>query len=268
MVGRKVVGVLAASALAAGFAAVPRSAAAGGAPAPYLCSGGTVANPITIPAGTYGAVTVSGACTLGTGTLTASSLTITSGGAFAQFFSTSTLTVLGNVNVGSGGIFFIGCGTSPLEDANCPDNPSATTDDSIGGALTSLGAKLLVVHFTFIGGGLTVNGGGAGLSCNNLLNLQPPTPGYVDFDYDGIIGNVSITHLRTCWAGFSDNEILGSVVYGHNTTAIPDGNFVGNNAVEGSLSCFWDSPTPHLSDVFPSSNDVLGTTLGQCVGEV
>ena len=267
MIRSKLTGVLAASAVAVGVAAVPQVASAGPVPTVTICVGGTYASPTVIPAGTYGQLVVIGRCVPGPGTLTAQSLLVYQGAAFASFLSTSTVDVTGNVQLDSGSVFDIGCGTSPLDDATCPDNPDATTSDVIGGNLSATGVALLVVHFTTIEGNTKVVGGGGGLSCNNLPAVLPPTPPFIDFDYDSIGLNAAVIGLGTCWAGFSDSTIGGTMSYLYNAPGLPDGNFLGNNSIGGSLVCYGNFPAPHLSDILPTSNTVGGRTVGQCLGE-
>ncbi len=268
MVRIKLTGAFAAAALAAA------SAIAGAAPAAaagnYTCSGGSFFSPSIIPAGTYASITVTGFCEPAVGTVTVQkSLTVAPGAGLASLVASSTLTVMGSVDVMAGGMFAIGCGTSVLSDATCTDNPDATSTDSIGRNLNTSGAALVIVHFTSIGRNVEMNGGGGGITCDNLPGT--PTPPYVDFDYDTIGGNASVTNLVTCWDGFSNSTIGGNVAFDNNQTNLPligDGNFVGGNTIARNLSCFGNSPTPHLSDAIPTPNSVSGHTAGQCVGEI
>jgi hypothetical protein len=272
MIRIKLSGVLAAAALAAASAiagAAPAGAAPAGAAGNYTCSGGSFFSPSIIPAGTYKSMTVTGFCAPAPGTVMVRNLTVAPGGGLASMVASSTLTVTGNVEVETGGMFAIGCGTSVLNDATCPDNPEATSTDSIGGNLDTSGAVLVIVHFSSIGGNAKMNGGGGGITCDNLPGV--PTPPFVDFDYDAIGGNASVKNLVTCWDGFSDSTIGGNVTFDNNQTNLPligDGNFVGGNVIAGNLRCFGDSPKPHLSDVTHIPNSVGGHTAGQCVAEI
>lgn len=265
MVRIKLTGGLAAAALAA--AAAIAGAAPAAADGNYTCSGGSFFSPSIIPAGTYASITVTGFCAPAPGTVTVrNSLTVAPGAGLASLVASSTLTVMGSVDVMAGGMFAIGCGTSVLSDATCPDNPDATSTDSIARNLNTSGAALVIVHFTSIGGNVEMQGGGGGLTCDNLASA--PTPPFVDFDYDNIGRNAAVTGLRTCWDGFSNSTIGGNVAFSNNQTLIEDGNFVGGDTIARNLSCFGNSPTPHLSDVIPTPNSVSGHTAGQCVGEV
>lgn len=258
----KATGVLGAVGLAAAFAmAGPIPAAAAGS---YTCSGGTASSPSVIPAGSYSSITVTGFCTPDTGTVTvAKSLTVAPGGAFDSETASSTVTIGGSLDVQNGGAVSLGCG--PSFDTPCPEGADVKSNNTIHGNVGGQGAALLVLHFDTIGGNVGVQGGGGGLTCDNLPSI--PTPPFVDFDSNTIGGNASVTGLETCWSGFSNNKIGGNADYSNNQTVIEDGNFVGGNTVARNLSCSGDSPAPHLSDVFPVPNSVAGHTSGQCATE-
>jgi hypothetical protein len=260
----KLTTVLAAGALAVALtigAAFP--AAAGGN---FTCKGGSFSSPSVIPSGTYHTITVKGLCAPeDPGTVTVErSLTVASGGTFFSLLGHATVTVWGSVDIQAGGRFAFGC--APTFDVSCFDDPNATSNDTIHGNLSATGASLLVVHNDTIDGNVSVEGGGNGLTCNNIPGLH--TPGYVDFSTNVIGGNASVEGLRTCWDGFSDNTIGGNVAHINNHTVIEDGNFVGGNTIARNLSCFRDDPLPHLSDFAPAPNTVAGHTEGQCVNEV
>jgi hypothetical protein len=260
----KVTGVLAACAMALAFTvggAFPAAASGN-----YTCRGGTSHTPSVIPAGTYASITVKGFCApADPGVVTVdNSLTVASGATFFSLLGHATVTIGGSVDVQSGGRFAFGCG--PAFDLTCFDDAKATSHDTIHGNLSAEGAALLIVHNDTIDGNVGVRGGGGGLTCHNLHGI--PTPGYVDFSTNVLGRNVSIAGLRTCWDGFSDNTVGGNVSHVDNHTVIDDGNFVGGNSIARNLSCYRDSPRPHLSDFAPIPNSVSGHTEGQCVGEV
>ena len=248
----KLSSLLAASALAASFfvAGAAQAAAAGST----ICSGGSVA------AGTYQNLTVTGFCAIDSGDVNVQhDVTVTGTGGLDGAHAGSRLTVGHNLVVQQGGSAFLGC--------NADDGCGGTLSDTIGGSVSSIGAMFLVIHNSSIGGNVSVSGGTAVYDCSAFA--------FTDFDVDSIGGNVRITGLNTCWDGFSNNTVGGSVTHANNVAIIvedfgPDGNFVGGNTIGGNLNCFGDSPTPHLSDEapVPAPNTVAGRTLGQCVGEV
>jgi hypothetical protein len=253
MVRIKLTGMLAASALATAFA-VAGAAPALAAPANFTCNGGSV------PGGTYVNLTVTGFCAIASGDVTVEhDVTVTATGALIGRVAGSTLTIGHNLVVGQGGSALLGC----LADDDC----GGAFSDKINGSVMSTGAMFLVIHNDVISGQVSVSGGSAKYDCSNFA--------FTDFDVNKIGGNVSITGLNTCWDGFSNNAVGGSVLFDNNVTLIveappvgPDGNFVGGNVIGGSLSCSGNSPTPHLSDEVPIPNSVSGHTVGQCVGEV
>jgi hypothetical protein len=244
--------LLAASALVAGLlvaGAVPAAAADG-----TTCSGGSIAG------GTYKSLTVTGFCAIDSGNVNVlHDVTVTSTGGLGGTYPGSTLTVGHDLVVEQGGSAFLGC--------NADDGCGGTVSDTIMGNVRSIGAMYLVIHNDAIGGNVSVSGGSAVYDCSAFA--------FTDFDRNSIGGNASITGLNTCWDGFSNNTVGGNVRHENNIAIIvepppvgADGNFVGGNTIAGNLTCFGDSPTPHLSDLAPVPNTVAGKTRGQCVGEV
>src|SRR5438105_7507152 len=225
------------------------------AAAPATCAGGTVAP------GTYRFLTITGFCTLDGGNVTVErNLRITSTGALDALFANSTLTVGRDLMVESGGLLALGCDPEELA---CMDDPNATTHDSIGRSLIADRPTLMIVHDNSIGYRVQQSGGGGGFSCNELFPGGPPA--YSDYALNTIGGSANVTGLRTCWSGFSHNVVGGSVNYSDNQTAIEDGNLVDGNQIRGSLSCFQNSPAPHLSDgPVQTKNAVAGAARGQC----
>lgn len=251
--------VLAATVLAAAssvLAAAPAAASSSN----YVCFGGL------IPPGSYSTVTVAGICEPAAGSLNTGTLTIAPNATFAALTAASSVTVYGGISVGLGATFFFGCG--PDQDLTCFDNSSAFSSDSIGSGLTAGNALTVVVHDSLIDGNVWVGGGGGGRAC--VTEPQTGSPAYMDFNGNEIAGNASVTGLRTCWSGFADNLVEGTVTYSNNLTNLPqigDGNFVGGNFIGGNLNCFRNSPNPHLSDFAPIPNTVDGFTSGQCANE-
>lgn len=256
MVRFKVASMLAAPILAAGFliAGATPAAAAGGA---TTCGGGA------ITPGSYSVLTITGFCAVNAGDVTvANNLVVTSTGGLDGTWAGSTLTVGRNLVVETGGIVFLGCDTADAcsNDPN-QDTPTLSTSHVIHGNIVSSGAMFLVIHHDTIGGGVSVGGGGVSYDCSSFA--------FTDFDQNGIGRNVSISGLSTCWDGFANNTVGGNVNFANNITSIDDGNLLGGDTIGKNLSCFGNSPTPHLSDgPSPAPNSVTGNTSGQCVGEV
>jgi hypothetical protein len=244
--------LLAASALVAGMlvaGAAPAAAAHG-----TTCSGGSIAG------GTYKSLTVTGSCAIDSGDVNVlHDVTVASTGGLDGTHPGSTLTVGHDLVVDQGGSAFLGC--------NADDGCGGTVSDTIIGNVRSTGAMFLVIHDDAIRGNVSVRGGSAVYDCSAFA--------FTDFDRNSIGGNARIIGLNTCWDGFSNNTVGGNVRHEDNVAIIvepppvgADGNFVGGNTIGGNLTCFGDSPAPHLSDEDPVPNVVAGKTRGQCVGEV
>ncbi len=219
------------------------------------CSGGTVAP------GTYENLTIRGFCTLDGGNVTVErNVRITSTGGLEALFANSRLTVGRDVLVEHGGLLALGC--DPVELA-CMDDPNATTHDRIARSLIADAPTLMILHDNRIGSDVRQKGGGGGFSCNPLFPNGPPA--YSDYANNRIGGSATVTGLQTCWSGFSHNVVGESVTYSHNQTSIPDGNLIDGNRIGEDLSCFANSPSPHLSDAGPPTKNVVGDDArGQC----
>jgi hypothetical protein len=256
----------------------------------------------TIPAGTYTQVTVTGIChILGAvtgpavgpggaevitncnapgGTVHVLGNLIIAPNAFLDAGSCApAVAVGGNVSVGSGGTFILGCSPFLVIMPPVPPFPTLcpgiTTSDSIGGNVTADHALAVIFHANTINGNLSVEGGGGGLNCNPDANLsaaldsahgdQGPTPAYNDFENSTIGGVVSISGLQGCWFGILRNQVQKNLILTDNTFVDADAMEVLDNIVEGNLICFGNSPTVHVGDSGDTApNKVTGKQLGQC----
>ena len=253
---RKLSYLFAGAALAAGLVVTGATGAAAADSSKATCSGGTVAP------GEYQSLRVTGFCTLdGNGSVTVErSVEVTSTGTLEGVFASSKLMVGGNVIVRAGGNLALGC--DPVELA-CFDSPQVTMSDRIGGSLIAQGAVLMVVHDDVIEHNVMQTGGGGGGSCSPVFPQGPPA--YTDYANNTIEGSATVSGLHTCWAGFSHNVVEGNVRLVGNHTTIPDGNLVDGNKIGGNLSCFNLVPSPHLSDAFTKTKNVVdGKARGQC----
>ncbi len=253
---RKLVSALGACALTAGLMVVSTVTAA--AATNFTCAAGTV------PAGTYTTLTIAGFCSIDGGNVSVKrQLVLQPGAGLNGLFAGSTLTVGDNVLVGSNAVLFLGC--DPVE-LPCLNDGSATQSDTVADSVVSSDAAAVVVHDSTIGGNVGVNGGGAGFACAPLFPGGPPD--YTNFALDTIGGSVTVRHLKTCWAGFNGNKVNGSVTWNDNqgSPITGDSNLVDANSIGGSLTCFDNNPTPHLSDFAPTLNTVGGLARGQCRG--
>jgi hypothetical protein len=220
------------------------------------CKGGTVAP------GTYGTLAIAGVCQVDGGDVTVQrDLVVKAGAVLIAAYGGSNLNVGGKVSVGSNAVLVIGCEPDEFQCFNDPDNVS-TTFDTIG-SLVAHDAVGVIVHATTITGAASVVGGGGGLNCNPIFPGGPPP--YSDFTDNTIGGDATVVGLQTCWDGFFRNHVAGSVKFSRNQTVLGDGNLMGQNTIAHDLTCFGNSPKPHLSDApNPVVNTVGGTTRGQC----
>ena len=159
------------------------------------CTGGSIAS------GIYSSLTIAGACAVDSGSagsvMVERNLTVLPGGSLVavwggvgQLPASSNLTVGGNLEVQSGGLLNLGCEPLQYICANDPDQKvgSYSTQHTVGGNLTADHALAVVVHQTSIGGNVSLNGGGGGVSsCGESLPALFFAPPYGDFE-DDVIG--------------------------------------------------------------------------------
>lgn len=267
------------------LATVIAGAAAAGAaearPALNTCSG-TVESPGLL-AGTYnGNVTITGVCEVDGGAAVINgNLILATGSALNATFALndvskgkSSLTVFGNVGVGSGAVLAMGC---EPEASPCSDDPEAgdggtlTGQDKVFGNVEAKQALTVIIHASTIDGSLTLNGGGGGTSCvvpvSGIL-AAIGSPPFFDAEDNTIGGNLSITELQTCWMGALRNHVGGNLVNSNNTMGGSDADEVLANLVGGSLACFSNTPVVQYGDSDSSPNQVRGAASGECAFNV
>jgi hypothetical protein len=249
--------------------------AAGAADNPPNTCTGTFPSPGVL-AGTYhGDVVVTGLCLVdGGAAVIRGDLILAPGAALGATYvhndvagtGTSSLTVLGDVEVGSDAVLAMGCNpkTTP-----CTDDPSATGQNRVTGDVRGVNVLAVVVYASTIKGDLKVHGGGGGVTCD------PPFPGifaavgspaFSDAEYNTIGGDLKMTGLQTCWAGLVGNSVRGNVSFADNMTVDPTASLVQANHVGGSLACFGNIRAVQYS-IDPSINFpnlVRGDASGQC----
>ncbi len=233
----------------------------GGAAA--TCSGGSIAP------GTYSALTVAGACTLDSGSVTVTgNVSVRSGAALIAAFGGSDLTVGQNLVVQSNGVLVLGCEPEAFICLNDPDQEVGTliTNDRVGGNLTADGALAVLAHHDTIGRNVVLSGGGGGLNCDPQDALFG-SPAYATYEDNSIGGNAVITGWQSCWLGFIRNTVGRNVNFQGNSTFDPDGNEIVTNTIGGSLNCSGNDPAPQVGDSEGSLNTAARAT-GQCVGIV
>lgn len=267
---QKILRLAAAVALALGTA-VLGAGAAGAAATSTTCTG-TLESPGVL-AGTYhGNVTVTGLCVVNSGAAVINgNLVIADDGAVGAAFAlnhatgtgTSSLTVRGNVTVGSGGVLSLGC--EPAGEP-CSDDPTATTAHRVLGNVQASSPLGVVFYADIIGGNVSVAGGGGGVSCD------PPFPGifaavnspaFSDAEDNVIGGNLTFTGLKSCWLGSIRNSVRGNVTITGNTLADSTADMIVSNHVGGNLACAGNSPAAQFA-VGGSANQVRGFAFGEC----
>jgi hypothetical protein len=219
------------------------------------CSGGPIAP------GNYGAIVVRGICWIPNGVVNVSGyLSIAPGAALDAATHMPILNVAGNVKVGPGATLLLG--SSP--ELSGGDAPS----DHIGGSIFASMPLAVILHNNFIGGNVSLLGGGAGVNCTPSLLLSDllgfPAPVFSVLEDNQIGGNVTVQGYKACWFGVIRNHIAGTATLLDNTLADPDAMEVVTNVVGGNLVCYGNTPPPQVGDSEGGPNVVAGETLGQC----
>jgi hypothetical protein len=233
------------------------SPAASYAASGQTCSGGSVA------AGSYSSLTITGPCTVDTGTVTvARDLTVAPGGELVAAFGGSDVNVGGNLAVGTNGVLVLGCEPEAFP---CFNDPTLTTHDTVRLNLRAQGALAVIVHASTIGNNSIVQGGGGGVTCGSSIpNFPMIGPAYLDFEDNTISGNSIIQGVQSCWAGYIRNHVSGNVNYQRNTFADPDASELTTNNVGRNMICFNNNPAVQFGDSQGTPNIVGGKALGEC----
>ncbi|MBS1888100.1 MAG: hypothetical protein JSU06_13025 [Actinobacteria bacterium] len=204
----------------------------------------------TIPAGTYGAVTVTGNCTFGEGTVTINgNLTVAPGAVLNDHaMAPATVNVTGNVLVGRGGV--VGLGSYA---------PGPHTSAMVGGNVIGNGAASLYLGAMTVKGNLIVSGGG---DPGRNLPIKDDTIG----------GNLIVQGWSGLWFGIIRDEVGGNVIVTNNAAADPtippgiDSSEIVTNMIKGNLICSGNTPAPQVGDSEGATNTVGGQKIGQCAG--
>ena len=243
---------------------------------PSTCTG--TLNAPGVLAGTYrSSVVVSGVCTVDGGAATIlGNLTLSPGSVLNTTFAlndspggsgTSSLTVLGSVNVLSGAVLGMGCEANAQP---CTDDPNAGTGGTLNGSnhvfgsLNAWSPLGVIVHASTINGSVNELGGGGGLSCDvptsGIFSLLQ-SPVFSDYEDNSVGGNLVVSGLQTCWTGILRNVVRGSIVDAKNTFGDPDANEALSNTVQQNIWCFGNSPNVQYGDSGGVPNQVRGFTF-------
>jgi hypothetical protein len=262
--------------LAAGLLAVSAGPAAAKS---NTCTGdlNNFPNDVGVLSGSYsGNVVISGACAAFAGpTSVGGNLTVLPGSTLIAAFASSPLTVSGNIDVKNGATLILGCFASSFgcfDDPN-QDNPTLNGPASVGGNITETQPLGVIVHDATIGGNVTQNGGGGGLTCDpsGVFALLGP-PVYSAYEDSSIAGNVGLNGITSCWLGMARDQVGGDVHVLNDQLADPDAIEIVLNHIQGNLVCqndsmVWDSGdlSDDLFPRVPQPNTVDGNRVGQCV---
>jgi hypothetical protein len=278
---RKILRIAAVTSLVLGgvvLGAGAAGAAQAGGHRPSTCTG-TFKAPGVLAGKYKGDVVVTGVCVVNGGAaVIKGDLILAPGSALNATFAlndlagtgTSSLTVKGDVKVGSGALLAMGC--EPNFNP-CTDDPNAGTGGTLTGqnkvfgnirAFQSLGVLL---HASTIKRSVSVIGGGGAESC------IPPVPGvfadigsppFSDAEDNTIGGNLTMIGLHSCWLGALRNSVRGNVFVAGNKMADPDAMEILANLIHGSIACFGNSPAVQYGDSGSSPNQVKRHAFGEC----
>jgi hypothetical protein len=249
-------------------------AATAGHDQPNICTG-TLTAPGVLTGTYHGDVVATGVCAVDAGAaVIKGNLIVAPGAALVATFAlndvtgigTSSLTVFGNVEVQSNAVLAMGC--EPAFDP-CTDGPDGTSQSRVVGNVDGSNALGVIIHASTITGNVSVigGGGGGGVACS------PPYPGifaaagtapFSDSEDNTIGGNLTFIGLHTCWLGALRNSVHGNVFVAGNTMAKPAADVIVNNAVNGSIACFGNSPAVQYGVFVRSPNQVQGRASGEC----
>jgi len=214
------------------------------------CPGGDIAS------GTYDGLFVTGDCTIPSGAAVTIDGNVTvADGASLNAVTMSTVDITGNVRVGRGGTFGLGCS---FFIPGCETFAGVSTW-TVGGNIVASQPKTLYLDFSTIHGSVLSIGGG------------DPSLNYPIKD-NTIDGNVAVLGWHGGWFGLIRNTIGGSVLLLHNraadTSVLPgsDSSEVVTNTVSGNLVCLLNTPAAQIGDSEGAVNTVGGHKIGECAG--
>lgn len=279
---RRILSVAAALSAAAFLAVMPELVQASARTAPHSCTG-TATKPGVLKGRYRSGVVVKGICEVNSGPAhVIGQVRLNAGAALIAAFGmkNSKLTVTGDVTVGKGAVFVLGCNTTSFPCADDPNQnaPTLMSPGKVTGDITENAPLGVIIHSSTIGGDITQTGGGGGLSC-----ATPKTgpfaafhsPVYSDYEDNTISGDLTVTKLNTCYLGIIRNHVAQSVKVTYNTMADPDAIEIETNVIKENLACWhdkqhvWDSAEASFNQpgIYPRKlgrNTVQGKRLGQC----
>lgn len=266
---RTLVGATAVVVCAAAVAALAGSASVAKAdPAAAPICGNTEATDGTALSGSYKNLTISGIAYVDNGaTLTVSGNLTLAPGSCLDAFSTGTVDVGHNVNVGTGATLALGC--APGSNGPPPIAPCffTTTDDMVGGNITADSPLTMYLTAVTVGGNVVSNGGGF-----STPGLSFPVK---DMNIAGNLVMQGWTGGPGAWIGALRNQVGGNVVVSNNVGYRPgddgsnDSTEIVGNTVGGNLICENNIPAALYGDAYGEApgngpNMVGHKALGEC----
>lgn len=262
--------VVAASAvaIAAGLVGAPGAAKADPTAAP-ICGAAEAAAGTSL-SGSYHNLTITGIAYVDNGaSLTVSGNLTLAPGSCLDAFSTGTVQVGRNVNVGSGATLALGC--APGSNGPPPIAPCffTTTADTVGGNITADQPETMYLTAVTVGGNVVSNGGGF-----SAPGLSFPVKNM------NIKGNLILQGWQGgpgAWIGALRNTVGGNVVISNNAGYRPgddgsnDSTEVVGNTVGHNLICQNNTPAALYGDAYNPEigngpNVVAGKAIGECAG--
>jgi hypothetical protein len=235
------------------------SNALAGRPNVGTCSGGA------ITPGTYDSYSVTGHCTLVSGTLNVNgNLDVADGAYLDAVYKNAVVNVGGNVKVGKGAILGIGCAFF-VSDCGLP-GPVVFPQQTVGGNIIANQPLTIYLDHTTVQGNVVSNGGGPGTS--EFLNFAVKD--------NTINGNLIMQGWQGGWIGAIRNNVGGNLNFSDNASVVTDdgstppdsdSSEVTSNTVGGNLICQGNSPSAQIGDVPGGhANAVGGNKIGECAG--
>lgn len=175
-------------------------------------------------------------------------------------FTLGTVHVWGNVSVGRGATFALGCTPEALP----PPSPCGhtTTADTVDGNINADRPLTLILDGDLIYGRVFSWGGDDPTLGNPALSFVVK---------DNHIGrDLILMHWRGAWIGALRNTIGGNaVIFGNvgtrpSAAGLPDSTEIGGNTVAGNLICLYNTPPAQIGDSHAALNTVYGRKIGEC----
>lgn len=247
--------------------------------AAQTCSG-TPSQPGVLSGSYASGVVISGVCEVNNGPAQVTGpLTLNSGSVLIAAFGmkNSKLSVSGDVTVGQGATFILGCNATSFACLDDPNQsaPTLTSPGKVTGNVTENAPLGVIIHSSSIGGSVTETGGGGGMTCTPsgfFASIQ--TPVFSDYEDNTVTGGITVTHVASCWLGVIRNHIGKSLKITYDSMADPDAIEIETNVIGHNLACWhdtqhvWDSSEASPSGaLYPRTigrNTVMHYRLGQC----